>query len=185
MGCLHQQRYIGEKILVLNVPDIHFHPLLEADIRAAANLPKARQAGFDRKTAALPGLVLGHFFADGRTRSDQRHLAGQYVEELRQFVDAGDPQEAADPGNANIGAILENGALLFILHMVPLRFGVVPLVVPFGRKSFVSKGVFWVRVLAAQIVLLVLEGSPTVTRSVPAGISSTPPVPLSQGLTDE
>src|SRR5258708_6716145 len=46
-----------------------------------------------------------------RPRTDQAHLAAKHVEELRDLVDRGDAQEAADPGNARIVRNLEHRAV--------------------------------------------------------------------------
>ena len=39
-----------------------------------------------------------------RPRPDDRHLAAQHVQELRQFVEAGAAQEGADPGDSRVVA---------------------------------------------------------------------------------
>ena len=49
-----------------------------------------------------------------RPRADQRHLAAQDVEELRQLVDRPAAQEAADGRDARVVADLEERALLLV-----------------------------------------------------------------------
>src|SRR6266702_8498702 len=52
-----------------------------------------------------------------RTRTHHRHLAAQHVDELRQLVEAGAPQERADRGDARVAARgLGDLAGLFLVH---------------------------------------------------------------------
>ena len=74
----------------------------------AENLPEAGDAGPEVEPPPGPAghvLVLGE---DDRARPDERHLALQHVEELRQLVEAGAPQEGADPSDARIVRDLEH-----------------------------------------------------------------------------
>lgn len=84
---------------------------------AAADLRQAGDAGLD--------AVAGHVGVDlagvvvvvrhgVRARADQRHAALQHVDELRQFVDGGAADEAADGGNTVVVA----GGLLDFLVVV-------------------------------------------------------------------
>jgi len=93
---LDQDHEIQPQVPVVDVPKVEIQPLLhQPDLRgfgaaAAQLMPK----GTIRQQFAI-GAVVG----DGiRTRADQRHVAAQDVEKLRQFVDAGGAQHATEIG---------------------------------------------------------------------------------------
>ena len=56
-------------------------------------------------------LVFLHLFGEGRTGSDNAHVATQHVEELRQFVQRILAQEPAQPGGAGIVRDLKQHAI--------------------------------------------------------------------------
>src|SRR4029079_12225871 len=60
--------------------------VLERDVRAAGDLPRARETGAEVGAARLPGLaergVLGQH---QRARADEAHVAAQYVQQLRRL----------------------------------------------------------------------------------------------------
>src|SRR5207253_1139227 len=60
---------------------------------------------------AMPELVGLDFVGNRRTRTDDAHVAAQYVEELRQFIEARFAEQAADTRNALIGAQLVRRAI--------------------------------------------------------------------------
>ncbi len=67
------------------------------------DLPQAGNSGLGfQQSAAMPGGIGFNFIRHRRTRSDQRHFSAQHVDKLRQFVEAGAPQEIADLGDAGI-----------------------------------------------------------------------------------
>ena len=75
-----------------------------------ANLRPAGETGL----AQVPQPVernrrpqLGHVVRPFRARPDQTHLAAQHVDPLGQFVDAGFPQEPANPRDAGIVGLSE------------------------------------------------------------------------------
>src|SRR5262245_37808291 len=72
---------------VIDVLHVEVHPLFEADLVAAADLPDARQAGAHREAAPLPGFVLGDLGRERRARAHDAHVSAEHVDELRQLVD--------------------------------------------------------------------------------------------------
>ncbi|KAG0773304.1 hypothetical protein G6F22_014986 [Rhizopus arrhizus] len=62
--------------------------------------------------------VLVHFVVLQRVRAgpDDGHVAHQHVQELRQLIQAGAPQEAADAGNAGIVAGRLRDRAMFLMH---------------------------------------------------------------------
>lgn len=64
--------------------------------------------------------VLGHLVGQRRAWADDRHLAQEHVEELREFVDGVFANELADLGDAGIVPHLEHGAGDLVL---PLELG--------------------------------------------------------------
>ena len=72
---------------------------------------KPSNSGLDFQHAAtMPQVVCPEFISDGRPRANQRHLAAQYVYELRQFIQAGLSNESSDGSNARIFLDFENGS---------------------------------------------------------------------------
>ncbi len=62
----------------------------------------------------MPGLVVGGLVGDGRARADHAHVALEDVEQLRQLVDAGHPDDPADRRDARIGLHLVAGGALVV-----------------------------------------------------------------------
>ena len=67
--------------------------------------------------------VAVHLFGNDRARTDEAHVSAQDIPELREFIQAVFPQEAADSGNAGVFLELE----------VPFPFR--PQIGPFGQKA--------------------------------------------------
>src|SRR5687767_14526124 len=72
---------------VLDVPEVELDPLVPAQLRAAVDLRPARQPRADREPAALALGVLRDLDLDRRAGADDRHVAAQHVDEVRQLVD--------------------------------------------------------------------------------------------------
>ena len=68
---------------MIDIVHVEFHPLVEGDIAAAADLPQAGYAGFDAESAAvdvvLEALEIAH---RQRARAHQAHVTLEYVEKL-------------------------------------------------------------------------------------------------------
>ena len=111
-----EQFQVRLEALVANVPEVHPRPFLEADVAAAADLPEARQPRLDRQAAKLPGLEAGDLADVQGTRTDERHLPEEHVEQLRRLIEARLPQDAAQPGDPWIAAILEDGPRALVGH---------------------------------------------------------------------
>src|SRR5579864_7232535 len=66
-------------------------------MRAGGDLPKTGDPCGHLETLIVMRLEMIDLVRDARTRANQRHLAPQDVDQLRQFVEAGLPKRAADP----------------------------------------------------------------------------------------
>ena len=84
---------IQERAGVADVPAVEHAALLGAEPVAAVDLGPAGDAGADRDPV---GDAVRQVARQQRPRADQRHLAAQHVEELRQFVEPRAPQQAPD-----------------------------------------------------------------------------------------
>ena len=86
----------------VDVLDVEFDPLGPRDLFPAVDLRPARHA---RPHVEHPFLVLGILFVrpgvigQSRTRSDERHVAFEDVDQLRQLVDARGADDSADTCN--------------------------------------------------------------------------------------
>jgi hypothetical protein len=91
---------------VLHIPKIELHAALIAGVATAAHLP---EAGHARSRLVVVGdvpAVADDFRLDDWPRADQAHLAAQYIKKLRQLIEAGLAQQAADSGDARVVAQL-------------------------------------------------------------------------------
>src|ERR1017187_4668105 len=87
---------------VVDVLEVELHPLIEADLVAATDLPDAGQTRFHGKAAAMPWVVVLHLGRDGRPGSDEAHVADENIPELRKLVDAGAAQEMPERSDARV-----------------------------------------------------------------------------------
>ena len=67
----------------------------QGSVGAAVDLRPAGDPGLDREAAALALRVLRDLHRDRRARADDRHLAAQHVDEVRQLVERRAAQERA------------------------------------------------------------------------------------------
>src|SRR5262249_11392096 len=88
---------------VANIPAVKGDPLLVVREVPTANLPQACQTWTNPQINRIVALlVLAQCLMNDRARADQTHVTAKNIDELRQFVDAGDAQKAADSGRARI-----------------------------------------------------------------------------------
>ena len=91
-------------------PDIHRHPTTIRHVVATGHLPQASQARSHGAIVGQPPPVQARLIHHDGPRPDQGHLAPQHVQQLRQLVDAGTPQQAAQTRHAHIVAKLSRRA---------------------------------------------------------------------------
>ena len=85
------------------VSQVQPHHVIELDAASAGNLPQSRNPGFDfHYPTTVPRLVSGQLIWNWRTRTDERHLSFENVQELRQFIQAGFPQQLPDSGDSRV-----------------------------------------------------------------------------------
>ena len=71
-------------------PD-HF---VEFDAASAVHLPRPGNPRFDfQHSATVPGIISCHLIGDCGARAYQRHRPFKNIQELREFIQAGSPQE--------------------------------------------------------------------------------------------
>ena len=110
-----------------NVPKVHPHPVLEANLAAAADLPKAGQAGQDRQATAMPGAELARPRASGSGRGPTNDICPS-----RTFSSCGVSSRLVlrsrrpKAGDPRIAAVLEDRARLLVLHLPLDAVGVRP-----------------------------------------------------------
>jgi len=124
---LQQDLQVKTKRPVVDILQVEFQPTLERQVAAAGYLPQACQSRLDAEPPALDAPVEEIDIADGhRARPDKAHLAAQDIEQLRQFVDAGLADEAADSGYTRIVGHLEYRSFRFVevLYLCQARLGV-------------------------------------------------------------
>ena len=100
-----QDREVDLRRAVLDVPDVELDPVRPRERRAPLNLRPAGEPGADLEAAALVLVVLLDLVAKRRARPDHAHVAAQDVPELRQLVDRGAPEDAADARDARIALV--------------------------------------------------------------------------------
>ena len=94
----------------LQVEEVEPHEVVEVELRAARHLPQAGDPGQHEVALLVPLLELVEVALRERPRADQRHLAGDHVEQLRQLVERVAAQEAADARQPRVVADLEQRA---------------------------------------------------------------------------
>src|SRR5258708_25620093 len=111
----------------IDVFKIELHPLIEREVAAARNLPKASQAGLDAKSSFLPcQFHAGRITQRQGPWSHDAHVSQQHINQLRQLVDAGPPQPTTDRRHSWIVANFEyrTGLLVQVLDFAHARFGI-------------------------------------------------------------
>ena len=99
-GRLEQYLEIEPQGPVVDVLKIQIHPFFETDIVPTGGyLPKAGKPGFHGKTPSLPVVIVTHLGRKGRPWADDTHFTLKNVDQLRQLVNAGLPEEGSDIGN--------------------------------------------------------------------------------------
>src|SRR5580704_14679521 len=95
---LAQDRNVVAQRPVPDVPNVEFHAARIAGVIPAADLPKPGETRLRFVVVFDIPAVACHFPCHDRARSNEAHLAAQHVEQLRQLVEAGPPQEHPDFG---------------------------------------------------------------------------------------
>src|SRR5262249_61197813 len=96
---LDQDRDVEPDRPVLEVEEVEPDEVVEAEVRAARDLPEAGHAGDDDVGLAVPGVEALVVAQRQRARADEAHLAAQHVPELRDLVEREPPQHGADRGH--------------------------------------------------------------------------------------
>src|SRR5581483_2801916 len=104
---LREDRDVEPDRPVLEVVEVEAHEVVERQLDPTGDLPQPRHPGQDEVALAVPVLELHEIAQRQRPRPDERHLAAQHVQHLRQLVDRVAPQHAADRGDARVVLDLE------------------------------------------------------------------------------
>src|SRR5437879_10152864 len=93
---LQQDLYVKPERAGPNVAKVQAHNIVEPYAAPSVYLPKACDPWFCFEHApTMPQIVLLALISQRRPRPDQRHVAFKNVDELREFVEAGVPEEVA------------------------------------------------------------------------------------------
>ena len=99
---------IKQKRPLADVRHVQFHPLVEGRGISPADLPKTRDTRPDTASAAMPVLAETRIVAQGEgARTDQAHVALQYIVKLGQLIQARSTQEFTDSRDPGIVFDLE------------------------------------------------------------------------------
>ena len=99
---VNENGYVHRKGPVADVVEVVLDVGVDWGCAIGAKLPEAGNARNDLKPAALPGVIVFNDKWHFRPRTYQRHRAEKYVDELRQFIQAGATEKTANSGNARI-----------------------------------------------------------------------------------
>src|SRR5262249_62252373 len=91
-----QDREIEPDAPVVNVPDVERKAVVPRQRVAAAHLHETGDAGTNSVPARLLRRVTRQILRQQRPGTDQRHVAAKHVQKLRQLVDAGFAEPAAN-----------------------------------------------------------------------------------------
>src|SRR5207244_8008529 len=81
---------------VLEVVEVEPDEVVEAEVRAAGDLPEPRHARADEIALAVPALELGVVAQRQRAGPDEAHLAAEHVPDLWHLVEREAAQERPD-----------------------------------------------------------------------------------------
>ncbi len=88
---------------MVDVFQIHLHPLIKPDIAAAIDLPQTGDSWLHAEAAFVPLAVDAFYIPHGQgSWADQAHLALEDVEELWKLVQAVTPEKSPDVCHARI-----------------------------------------------------------------------------------
>ena len=84
---------------LIDVLQVHSHPVIEANVASTIHLPKASHPWLDAKTAFVP-LQIDALDIPHRQGSwtNETHVAFEHVDELRQLIDAETSQKFTNTG---------------------------------------------------------------------------------------
>src|SRR5690606_19069488 len=101
---LDEDEHVAQEGPFADIAAVELHALVVVDIAAAAHLPEAGNAGTNGSIMVNLVGIADHLVLHDRTRPDKAHVATDDVDELGQFVEAGDAQEAPKPRDARVVA---------------------------------------------------------------------------------
>jgi hypothetical protein len=85
---------------MLDVKQVHLHPLLKRDFLSSLDLPKASQSRFGSAKDPAGFAVAFQFSERNHSGADETHLASQHVPELGTLVEAQLSQATAQGGDS-------------------------------------------------------------------------------------
>ena len=112
------QLQIQQEILVTDVLNVQGNPVIKRNVvTVILDLPVAGQTGNDELAQLVIAVVLGYFFGQCGTGTDNGHIALKYVPKLGQFIQTGAADKTADPSDPRVVLNLERGTVLFVLQL--------------------------------------------------------------------
>ena len=101
--CAHENLDIHPGRPGASIAEIEPNHLIKRHATASTDLPKSGDPRLCfEQPPAMPHIVILNLIGNRRTRAYQRHLAFQYVVELRQFIQAGPAQKTPDTSDPRI-----------------------------------------------------------------------------------
>src|ERR1700730_11564945 len=92
--CTHEDFDVEPGRPRLGVSQIQPDHFIEFEAASAVNLPQPSDSWLDfQYPATVPRLVSHYFVGNCRARADQRHVPFEHIQKLRQFIEAGSPQQ--------------------------------------------------------------------------------------------
>ena len=116
--CLRQNPHVHEQALFADVIGVEDDPTAVVCVVSSRDLPQTRDARLCRKIGRQIPTIAQHLFLHDGPRSNEAHLSPQHVPELRQLIEAGLAQEAAEPRDSGVAS------QLVIAQPFSARFGV-------------------------------------------------------------
>src|SRR5205809_5805847 len=105
---LHQDLQVEPERPLIDVLHVQLHPLIKAEIAASVDLPETGDTWPDTEASPVPVLIETVIVAQGQgPRAYKAHVASQHVDELRQLVNAGLPEEPTKLSDSGIVPDLE------------------------------------------------------------------------------
>ena len=112
---LNHKLEVRPSAALVDVKQVEVNPLVEANLVAVlSRLPVARNTWLHEQTLALVRSVEVCLSPECGTRTYNAHVTKEHIEELRQLVDAGLPDEMTNPRDSGVVLDLEDRTVLLV-----------------------------------------------------------------------
>ena len=119
----HDQPHVLAQRPVRHVQVVELRHLVERDVARSQHLPQTGHARLQVEASSRPGFDVLILVEDEWPGADDRHLAADDIDQLRQLVDAPATQKATDTRDSRVVGDLEHPRVFVAMHVHVRDFG--------------------------------------------------------------